>query len=127
MEFFKSNRYRSGVDLIIVADLVSECFGGVQVDAVPKQRGPELVFKKEFALAIVDVRHRRSCAQKRVSSGEPGTERAAQPAWTTLVAAPASLAVTDHELPRRSPPANVTKGLLLRDKSLIAVIKFFVQ
>lgn len=106
---------------------VSARFCAVRVDDTLNQRGKDLFLKKEFELAIVDGRRRRFGFQKLAYSGEQGAEWASQPIRVTVIEAPALQFFNGHEILKLSRSAKVMSGLLLRDTSLMAVIKSIVQ
>lgn len=62
-EFLESSKYQSDVGLITLASPISERSGAVEVNDVPEQQNTYLLPKKEFELAIVVGRHRRSCTR----------------------------------------------------------------
>lgn len=58
---------------MIVPNFVFGRLSAVEVDRVLEQRRKDLFFRIEFALDIVDRRHRRSSIRKFADSGEPET------------------------------------------------------
>lgn len=105
---------------------VSGRFGTNEVyDVLEKQR-MDIFLRKEFALSIVESRRRRFRIQKRADSEEPRTDWASRPVGVTLVLTLGAQPLIEHELLVLSAFANIMMGLLLRDPSLVAVIKSVV-
>lgn len=74
MESVQSKKYQYSVGLTTVANFFSARFGAAKVDDMLVQQKGDVFFKKEFALATVDGRSRRSCTRKLADSAEPGSE-----------------------------------------------------
>lgn len=70
----KSNKYQCSVEPGTVAHPVARRSGVVEVENIPEQRRADFFFKKEFALAKVDGRHRGICTQRFAEFAEPGTQ-----------------------------------------------------
>lgn len=127
MAFLKANKYQYGVGLMNVANPVSGPLGALTVDEMHKFRSTEFLLKKSFSRAVFDGRHCRSLIEKLAESGESGTEWTLQSAQMILSKAICFQVLTDYELLRLSWSARVLSGLVLRDTSLISIIKSLVQ
>lgn len=97
MESLRFNKYQYAVGAMDVANPVSGLFGAVKVGNMLEQRGTDVILEKEFALATVNGRRRRSCSQGLSNCGELGAEWTLQLLWMTSIETPCSLLLTDHE------------------------------
>lgn len=88
-------------------------FNSVSVHSALKQRGKDGFIKTDFLLAIADGYRRHSCVQRLATSGQPGTNWALRSIEITLIAAPGSEALRDHELLGVRTSANVLSGPVL--------------
>lgn len=98
MKSLNSNKYQSGAGLMTFANPDSGRCDAVKVHDMLEQQGIHSLLRKEFAPAIVNGCHRRSCTEKLAESGEPGTKWASKPIRMTLIKTSASQLLTNHEL-----------------------------
>lgn len=115
------------VGSMTVASPVSGRFGAVGVDGILDQHVTGLFLTKEFALAIVESRHRRSCNQQLADFSEPGTKWALLLTQMTFIKAPGSRAHTYHELSKVDRSGSVLTGVVLQDRGLVAVMRSIVE
>lgn len=104
MESLESNKDQYAVGLTAAAVQISGHFSTVKVTSALEQRRADEFVEKEFALAVVDGCHCRSCTQVLAKSGKLQTERPSQPICVTIsdAAGPQSPTISHYSKPNHS-------------------------
>lgn len=100
--------------------------GAVNVDSMPEYYGKEHFLTDKFLGAAVDGCHRRSGTTRFAASAQLGTEWVLHPTRMTLIRSYDSQALTKRNIFKPSIFANMLLRLVLRNKSVTAVINALV-
>lgn len=110
-----------------VASTASGKFWSVNIGSMLEEPGKERFLKSDLSLAIADGRHRLPCIRKLSTSKQPGTKWALRTIRMTLITAPSSEVLSEHELLKLSSFTNVLFGFVLRGLSLTAILELPIQ
>lgn len=113
MQSLRTNKYQYSAGLMTVASHVSDRFNSMKLANMLELRERDRFLRSNFSLDIVYCCHLCSCIRKLADSREPGTEWALEPIRFTVIKAPGSEILTDHELLKLTRSINVIFELFL--------------